>query len=352
MPDLELDLGRPSAGATFGKRLNGYLPEPERPIARIRAGFAFATRGGVWKFCEELRSRADWPEASKLWLLGIHHGITEPSAIMALGDLPRSEVRLFTGNNNVRKALTNPGTFHAKVVAVETSSDRKLSAFHIGSANLTNAAYGAAATNFEAGVTIGFPLDEAITGSFNSWWETAWTQSIPATPGVIQSYTEERGRFLAANPALMTDPASDSPETISKASFFWIEAGPMRTGGSHNAIEFSSDLASFFGNPSQDSRRIIITAKGKRWTDRPLSPKTTSFGVKIWRLSLPTIASGGFDYAESIIAFTKQINSEGSLYNLEVTPAGSQAAREWYSRTQLYGSVGRTGGGHIYGFML
>jgi hypothetical protein len=238
------------------------------------------------------------------------------------------------------------------VVAIDNRKDHNLSVLYAGSANLTGAATGASAKNFEAGIIWDSPLEVAEARQFNEWWQEALTYTIEATKKTIQRYARAREKFLKANPIFFPAPSDHHADSVKEARFLWIEAGPMRTGGSHNAVEFNFQLASFFGQPDRESHIVTIMAGDRTWADRPISPKVTGFGVKIWRLSLPTRASSGFEYSGKVVSFTKVSSEDGIGYRLEVAEGDSERARQWQSVTQAQGSVGRTGGGHMYGFML
>jgi len=120
------------------------------------------------------------------------------------------------------------------------------------------------------------------------------------------------------------------------------------SGGSRNQVEFNRELAEFFGPPAT-STRILTMQVGKRlWNDRPLSPKTTTFGVDIWRLSLPTEAGGGFSCPGKVIRLRRE-PSAGGMFHLAVAPTGSPTARAWRTAASRGGYIGRTSGNREFG---
>jgi hypothetical protein len=62
------------------------------------------------------------------------------------------------------------------------------------------------------------------------------------------------------------------------------------------------------------------------------------------------MAKGGYDYSYRIVRLTKAEEGQDIEFNLEVADEDSPVAREWRIETERYGSIGRTGGGHSYGF--
>lgn len=350
---LLLDLGKPGGGRDFRQNLVDVLNNANRRPVRLRAGFAYASYSGVRQLLESLNGIPVWDTATKLWLLGVHNGITDPHAIGSLATLTNSKVRLATCGMATRYAIEGQRVFHAKIMAVDSGRDHAFNALMAGSANLTGAAMGMRARNFEAGMSWISPVEPLVSDNFNSWWDEAWGSGINANPSNVRDYIDLRTEFQLRNPDLLPDTSRDEYISASDARVLWLEAGAMSTGGSNNAVDFSSGLASFFGPVADQSRSIVIVAEGnKRWVDRPLTPKKTTFNVRLWRLSLPTIAMGGCEYKHRILCFTK-LEGERSLleFRLDVADPDSKIARSWQLESGRHGTIGRTGGGHNFGFM-
>jgi uncharacterized protein YlzI (FlbEa/FlbD family) len=348
---LHLDLGRPGSGLDFRQHLVDTIStRPDTPI-RMRAGFAYVTRSGTSEVLNPLGSVPSWISTRKQWLVGVHHGITQPVAITVLGNLPNSEVRLATCGLPLRDSILGMKIFHAKTIAFDDGQTPGLLALMAGSANLTGAAIGNSSRNFEANITWAAPVDTQISSQFDIWWNEAWTASIEATSKNFDKYVKERERFLEQNPDVLIEASAHSLSDLIGAGKFWIEAGRMSTGGSHNAVDLNRDLAGFFGPPSRQRKQLTIVAGKKRWNNRPLSPKRTTLGVQLWRLSLPTLDMGGFDYKDQIICFTKKMLADETAYELDVADPESAKARRWRADAQRSGVLGRTGGGHNYAFI-
>jgi len=262
-----------------------------------RLGFAYVSVSGLEVLLRELNAIKQWENTRKRWILGLHHGITEPTAIARLRSLSRSEVRLFVGDSNRLTAnCLNAGQhFHAKVLCVERGRKPNPTCLLASSANLTGAALGATARNYEAGtVLFRDAIERSSITEFDRWWRSAWHASIGVSDDVLRRYAQFRDQFLNRNPDTLSDLDPPSLENLTAATTLWIESGAM-SGGSRNQVEFNQDLAGFFGQISNQSTMLRIATRRRIWDDRPITPKTTTFGVRIWRLSLPTEAAGAFE---------------------------------------------------------
>jgi hypothetical protein len=76
----------------------------------------------------------------------------------------------------------------------------------------------------------------------------------------------------------------------------------------------------------------------------------TTFGVEIWRLSLPTKEGGGFEYPGKVIKFTKLQDREGQYFKVAVADTGSRQHAGWRSDAHRFGYIGMTSGQRTYGF--
>lgn len=122
------------------------------------------------------------------------------------------------------------------------------------------------------------------------------------------------------------------------------------SGGSRNQVEFSQEVAEFFA-PAIDSQRcwLTILAGSKTFNDRPLTPKTTTFGVDIWRLSLPTQTQCGMRYPDRVIRFERVQKGRRDAFRLAVADVGSEQHRQWRADAGARGHVATTSGDREYG---
>lgn len=316
----------------------------------LKIGCPFVSDAGLEALVGPLDSTPRWSTAPKAWLVGVHHGITEPAALRTIHSMPRSECRLFTnGERFSTRSLRSYPIFHAKIISVEKVSDGGLSlaGLIVSSANLTRAALGNSnhGTNYEAGASL-IVSDAAARTAWPGWWLAAWNQGLPLTPPLIEQYERFRDKFLVDNRVVMDLVDPPSSRLLASAPTLWIQAGAM-SGGSRNQVEFNRELAAFFADPIPVTRTLTIRAGGKVWNDRPLSYKITTYGVEIWRFSLPTAATGGFDYPDRILRFKRDPST--NVFTLDVTSAGSRIARRWRADAVRAGYVGMTSGNREFG---
>lgn len=319
----------------------------------IRLGFALAKESGVDALASALPDRSEWDRARKEWLIGIQFGLTQPEALHRLLNMPGSVIRLHgwqPASAVGRRSMFRVGSFHPKVIAAGEANPSRVTALLIGSGNLTGAAFGTVPMNYEAGITVVGRNIAAhqLIAPFNLWWQRAWKESLELTHPLIDEYARTRAVVLQENPDLRRFIEASAREGAQFGAVFWIEAGAM-SGGARNQIEFAADLAPFFGPLERQRRDLRIRLGGHMWPDRPFSYKVTTFGVEIWRLSLPTEANGGFDYVGRVIRFRRSQDAAGLIFDLKVTDTGSAEFRRWKRESEVRGHVGMTGGGREYG---
>lgn len=319
---------------------------------RVIAGFAYATRDGVRHFLSIARRTEGWAKIPKQFVLGIHHGITEPSALELLCAVDNSEVRIFIpGRKLAESALTAAPLFHPKTLAIVSQKTGELSFLQAGSANLTAAAIGTPAKNYELSIslsaTAGAQLKSA--GDFQCWWAKIVAQSRLVDRSLIARYATIRLTVFDRNPMLQL--MAGVPTDIAEARHFFVEVGAgSGPPGTRHQVEFPESLAAFFGKPQRSRRDLTLVSGGRAWQKRPLSFKTTTFGVKIWRLGMPTQHSGGPPIADRAIRFER--SSSPDCFYFEVADTHSPAFARWRRLANAQGHLGATHGQRprAYGF--
>lgn len=316
----------------------------------VRAAFAYVTYSGIDEFLKAVSESGHWDDATKRILTGVHNAITEPGALERLRNLDRAEVRAFIpGGRLTSGSFAAKPVFHPKVIAL--TSGKQVKAIQAGSANLSAAAIGTNARNYELATYASSSNDQEIDpdSRFFGWWTALWDASRVVDRRFIRSYADLRREVLERNP--MVRATVETPETIREAQHFFLEVGAgSGPPGARHQVEFPGSLAQFFGKLSRARRDLTLQADGKEWTDRPLSFKQTSFGVDIWRLGMPTQATGGPPVAERAIRFTR--SAAPLAFAFEVTDVDSEDFRDWEGLANLSGHIGTTQGqrGRRYGF--
>lgn len=343
-------LGQPGQGIPLPAALFTALSS-QSGRALIRLGFAYASSAGVDALLDRLGSLLAWQHSDKRWLFSVHHGVTEPAAIRQALQLNASQVRLYVGGRSLsQKSLSGATIFHAKAAVIEGSGEGGPTVF-LGSSNLTSAAVGTSARNYEAGVLVeGSAAQSILHSCFDGWWSGVWDSSIEANMSLLEKYALLREEFLTKNPSLLDQTDTPPASHVGSARFLWIEAGAM-SGGSRNQVEFNRELAAFFGEVAETSRPVRIRVGSTTWDDRLLTPKTTTFGVDIWRLNLPTHSAGGLNYPGMVIGFERYSDSDGAYFDLQVARPASTLHSMWRSKALRTGHAGVTSGNNrAYGF--
>lgn len=126
-------------------------------------------------------------------------------------------------------------------------------------------------------------------------------------------------------------------------SDLWIEAGST-SGGSRNQVEFDEDLAAHLGLLVPDlgqSLTVQVSVEGGRWLPCAFAAKRTTYGVLIYRLSLPTVTRGGVEYPGTVIRFTPVTDK---FLRVRVVEHGSADHQSWVAASEANGSLSRTTG--------
>ncbi len=342
----------PDIPSAYLKPLADVLDRANGKSTTLRAGIAYATYSGTRLLITQCESKPEWSSLRKLFLVGLHHGITEPSALSGLRSLPNAEVRVVVpGGRLSLDALYSSRIYHPKVFAVCEDRSNTIAFLQAGSANLTAAAIGDAPTNHELGVAIygrnGKSVDRS--GQFMPWWEAAWTLGRVADTTVIRRYAELRKKMLEQNPLLRG--AIATPNEIEFATTLFIEVG-AGSGPPHarHQVEFPESIVRYFGKPRQGRRDLTLIAGNKSWRNRPLSFKQTTFGVAIWRLGMPTQTTGGDPVAQRVIRFER--TAKRWQFRYRVLDVNGREHRQCIADANLHGHLGSTGGpsGRQFGF--
>ena len=124
---------------------------------------------------------------------------------------------------------------------------------------------------------------------------------------------------------------------------FWVEAGSMSSGGSHNQLELPRGANRFFGFMHTDYGEAHVTIgyppltlRRRTWTNRPL---TWHGHNKMERINLPTLAQGGFDYLNTAVLFRRHAGG----FEINVFPWNDDGAVAWRSASDALKTVFRLG---------
>jgi HKD family nuclease len=347
-PDVHFLDSRPGKPADLGVAVRTAYSRGDSDMY-ARFAFAYATSSGLQAMLPVFSQFGTWEGTEKKWVIGVHHGITEPRALRELLSLSNSKARVFVnGKQLTKESLASSKKLHAKIFCIECGSDKKLSALVAGSANLTGAALGRTSQNYEVGLAYLPGNPASIASSLDAWWAEVWKNSINLTEKLIDDYSLLRQQFIARNPDVVHDLEAPSELDAAHAKSLWMEAGAM-SGGSRNQIEFGRELAAFFGPVENHQRLLVMRSGGTIWKDRPLSPKRTTFGVPIWRLSLPTSYQGAQSYPGKIVKLTRSSVGGSEVFRIDVVDAHSPRHLRWLRESHRDGHFSATSGGRQFG---
>jgi HKD family nuclease len=102
------------------------------------AAVAYATESGCKLVSEGFAERMDqWNRIKKDWLISIDFGLTEPTALEFLADLPNSRVYIPNADQVLGARLRPQAGFHKKMYVFDNSAVQDSMGLFSGSANLT-----------------------------------------------------------------------------------------------------------------------------------------------------------------------------------------------------------------------
>lgn len=322
-------------------------------IDQIRWAVAYSTRRG----CERLINRATtrigktrWDRLRKYFVTSIDFGLTEPAALEFLADQLNSQVHIANPAVHSRPGFRPTEAYHPKLYLFDRPG---VTGYVVGSANLTASALISNTEVVSAGE--GAPA--------NTTWSHVWTELLrdarPLTKALLQDYRRAWRRpelrpvdvdppvvrpvIRPAGKPIFWDAIATGGVSPSAFTHFWVEAGSMSSGGSHNQLELPRGANRFFGfaHFTYGSTHVTIgyptlTLGGSVWRDRPL---TWHGNNKMERINLPTRAQGGFDYSNTAVLFRR--HQEG--FEINVFPWDDDVAIAWRAASDAVGTVLRLG---------
>lgn len=324
-------------------------------VEHIRWAVAYSTVKGCDRLVSRIIDRIGaerWNGIEKQFVTSLDFGLTEPSALEYLQRIPNSKV--FVANPEVarRPGFRPARAFHPKLYLFGGPSR---SGYVVGSANLTNSAL---ISNTEV-VLAGD--DQPMNGGWDQAWRELLLDASPLTDDLIKEYRENWKRPAATKHVVEPEPKLAEPiivkgekkslwnalesKAVDPQSFnhFWIEAGTMSSGGSHNQLELPRGANRFFGfsHSLYGDEHVtigtpVLTLKGTSWSDRPL---TWHGNNRMERLNLPTLAQGGFDYRNTSVLFRRHPGG----FEIDVLPWNDDGAVAWRSASVEQDTVFRLG---------
>lgn len=331
-------------------------------VQQVRWAVAYSTRRGCVRLVDRISTRmgkAQWGKSEKHFVTSLDFGLTEPGALEFLSSLPKSKVHIANPEVANKPGLLPGKAYHPKLYLFDSANDTR---YVVGSANLTDSAL---ITNTEV-VAVGKELPE--NGQWNDIWTELLLDTSPLTTALLQEYQQKwvrpKKRVVEPDPKPVppTIRPTDKPvlwEAITTGGIapmafnqFWVEAGSMSSGGSHNQLELPRGANRFFGftHTNYGGAHVTIgnpplTLRGRIWTNRPL---TWHGNNKMERINLPTLVQGGFDYRNTAVLFRRHAGG----FEINVLPWDDNGAIAWRAASDALKTVFRLGerGTRICGF--
>ena len=323
-----------------------------RETNRLRWAVAYSTRKGCERLVERVSSQMsedNWQSSEKTFLVSIDFGFTEPAALKFLSQIENSRVLIANAHLLDGSNLFPENAFHPKLYMFDSDLETGIVT---GSANLTKSAF---LHNTEVVVT---GIERRGHSSWDHQWHLLEASGVLLEDQLLQKYSAlrrrtrpihspersvPRVRIHPDNFRIFWDAIEDNPNLAGRHGYFWIEAGSMSSGGSHNQLELPRGANRFFGFAFSDYRsahRIIghptLTIKDNSWSDRKL---TWHGNNRMERINLPTRAQGGFEYQDTAILFRRHSDE----YQIEVRSWNDDVAITWRGASKKLQTVFRLG---------
>jgi hypothetical protein len=322
-------------------------------VEKVRWAVAYSTRRGCQRLVERVSTRmgsSKWEKSEKHFVTSLDFGLTEPSALEFLANLPNSRVYIANSIIVKKPSFMPTKAYHPKLYLFDALN---VTGYVVGSANLTDSAL---ITNTEL-VAVG----KEVPG--NSRWNDIWSDLLLDTTSLTNTLLREYRRkwIRPKRRPVEPDPKPPSPrirptekpvfwEAITSGGIdpmafnqFWVEAGSMSSGGSHNQLELPRGANRFFGfmhTNYNDSHVTIgqplLTLRKRSWTNRPL---TWHGNNKMERINLPTLAQGGFDYQHTAVLFRRHAGG----FEINVSPWNDTDAIAWRAASDSLRTLFRLG---------
>ncbi|KQW83569.1 NgoFVII family restriction endonuclease [Devosia sp. Root413D1] len=322
----------------------------------LKAASAYVTMGGTTLLLNAASSflgQASFAALPKKLVTSFDFGLTEPAALHHWMGLPNTTV-MVAGSASVLAGTLRPRrAFHPKLYAFERGGGQ--SNVLVGSANLTG-------RGFSINTEVAWVTKGLATAEVDTAFAEAERDATPLTAALLASYEALRAMNPPPPPMLLeVEPVPEPPPVVAALGTFrvaldsgavdpaafgelWVQ-GEALQGGSGNQLELPRGANRFFGfafadYDFPDKKTIgkpVLRSGSKVWTDRLL---TWHGNNKMERLNLPTVAKGGYDYANSAVLFRRL--PDGS-FEVVVTPWNSDLRKAWQSASAVKGTIFRLG---------
>lgn len=333
-------------------------------LSQVRICSAYLSHMGSRMLLDAIERVApdrDHANVRKTIVASLDFGLTEPEALR-MWQAEQAEVRVAGAAALDRGTLLPEAAFHPKFYVFDRPDGTVASL--VTSANLTN-------RGLTINSEVGWKTVAGDAGATNLAWDAAIELAVPLTEHILQQYEQRRQstprRTGAAGSGRADDMAPVPPPSLPGrlAAFgdpsidlarypqLWVQSFEM-SGGSQTQLELPRGAHRFFGVATVDYQATnvgpiaepTLVAGSREWKRCPLRWHGNN---RMERINLPSAASGGFEYAQSLILFRRLGTSR---YELRVYPWHSDTARacvEASRQRDLLFRVGQSNTGRLAG---
>ena len=301
-------------------------------LSRVRICSAYLSLMGSRMMLDAIERNApdgDSENVRTTVVTSLDFGLTEPAALR-MWHGRQADVHV-AGTAALDRGTLMPETaFHPKFYVFDRP-DGKVASL-VTSANLTN-------RGLTINSEVGWADRSADAGATDRAWCAAVELAVPLTEDILRRYEElrmsvrERAHDMAPvprppSPAEPLASFGDAAIDLGRYNQMWVQSFEM-SGGSATQLELPRGAHRFFGAAAADYEALdvdaiaepTLVAGSREWERRPLRWHGNN---RMERINLPSAASGGFDYTQSMILFRRL---RADRYELRVHRWDSDTAR-------------------------
>jgi HKD family nuclease len=310
-------------------------------VTELRIAVAYVTLSGCHTLLSDLSEifgDEKWGHLNKTIVTSIDYGLTQPAALRYLKETEGFEVRVAGAHMLEQSNLIPTSAFHSKFFAF---LEQEHCSVLTGSANLTAKAL---TINTE---TVWVERQTASFAMIDKTWASLLRDSVLLTDNLQQRYEYTYQSYATTSEPEDELISVDLPSVNSLKWFwkavedgdtepldfnaFWVEAGSMSSGGSHNQLELPRGANQFFDFSFGDYQdeavvrigTLTVSGFGDTWHERRFAWHGDN---RMERLNLPT----GFTYAHTAILFRRSERG----FEIEAEPWDSSPSIAWQKASQ------------------
>ena len=317
-------------------------------VSRVRVCSAYLSRMGSRMLLDAIERnapRGNSENVRTMVVTSLDFGLTEPAALRMWHNL-QADVYVAGTAVLAHATLVPEAAFHPKFYVFDRP-DGTVGCL-VTSANLTN-------RGLTINSEVGWADSAADAGAADRAWRAAVELAVPLTEDILRRYEERRmpardrtdDMAPVPRPPLPAEPLAtfgDVSIDLSRHNQMWVQSFEM-SGGSGTQLELPRGAHQFFGGTIADYEAMdvdaiaepTLVAGGREWEHCPLRWHGNN---RMERINLPSVAKGGFNYAQSMILFRRL---QTNRFELRVYPWESDTARACMEASRQRGLLFRVG---------